>query len=614
VLPAVGGRRTAGGALLDELHVGTIPGPGTEVGFDPSTGEFRSLRPGSSVQDDGQAIYNAAKLVAAGETGFITEPGLGASGRMALAKTLEAALVQGAEYRGDTPRSRDVKARSGAATISLAFMKTLGESDPLRARLLDAYVAQMAGEHERGLQGSMAVNLEAAADAGEIELSRAQRKLLRSAREAALPSRPPYDQWFADGENELNVSTFLQHEFLKTDLAAWKQAGFKVVHRSDRMIKLEGSFQDPDGERDPLKVNVKIRFSEKGMFRDMDDPDTQVSFYSGHSNLGGNVLGAIASGPELQRGGKWVVNWMCRGQQVISDFHNRFPDAHYMTTNAAATEHGPELLQAMFTGIAGRKSYDWISKDARSRDMWEENLLIWPNDKEVLRARDDDGDGVVTVGGKQPDALYNVGIRSAPPRWSDLEPVETGIDPATLSGEKVMQGVNFLNTMLDYHTEPEHPADTPIPRSAVDRVHAGGWFAADTDDVIRVVEREEAGRTHYDVQVNTKYKDQDFQALGSAMAYEFNRYISRDQTGTYTENDKLRGAVMVGHYLAYMADTYEEADEIALAVGRKYGFPQTMNWEELRKAMDSDYGDVYVSNGQQKDLGRRIGAVDPRRG
>lgn len=598
-------------ALLDKTLVGTIPGAKTEVRFDAAKGTFTSNRPGRPPKGGGKAIYNAAKLVAAGETGFLTDSKLGASGRMALARTLERSLAQGGEYQGDKPKSVDIKARSGASTISLAFMKTLPQGDPLRGRLLDAYLTQMSKEPERGLQGSMAINLEHAAKAGDVELSRAQRKTLREAKEAALPSRPPYDEWFKDGKNELNIRTFLHPEFIEEDLAAWKGAGFKIKSRTSRQIILEGTFADPDGKRDPMKATVKLKMTEKKIFRDMDDPNVQIEFYSGHSNLGGNVLGALNDGPSRMNGTKWVVNWMCRGQQVLADVYNRFPDAHYMTTNAPATEHGPELINAMMTGIAGRKSYDWISKEARYQDMWEEDLLIWPNDKEQLEARDDDGDGVVTVAGKQPDALYNVGLRSAPDRVRDLKPARTTMDPNDIAGEKVLRGVNFLNTVLEYHHE--HETDGRIPKSVLgDALHANGWFAGDTNDLIQVTERKVGNKTHYDIALNSKFKDQDIDVLSAGMAYEFNRHISKQQ-GEYTDKDKLRGSIMAGHYLAYMVDTYEESDDIVNALKDKYSLPEKFDWPSLWNAMNTDH-DGYATPGQTRDLGRRVGFTNPHRG
>ncbi|MHC4831493.1 MAG: hypothetical protein ACYTFT_14250, partial [Planctomycetota bacterium] len=484
--------------------------------------------------------------------------------------------------------------------------------DPLRRKLLNAYIDQMQVEPERGLKGSMAINLEAAEKRGEIQLSAPQRKAVRDAKEAALPARPKYDDWFKDGKNEINVRSFMQKEFLKEDLGAWKDAGFKVVKRSGDTIALKGTFDDPDGRRDPLTANVEIRLTEKGIFRDMDDPNVQIEFYSGHSNLGGNVLGALADGPSRMNGDKWVVNWMCRGQQVISDVYNRFPDAHYMTTNEAATEHGPELLQSMMTGIAGRKSYAWMAREARSLDMWEENLLIWPNDKEMLENRDDDGDGVMTDrSGGEVDRLYNVGIRELSSEARDLEPVRTSAAPEELPGEKITRGVNFLNTVLEYHLE--HGADGRIPKGTPDSIHASGWFAGGTSgDVIQVTERKVGRKTHYDVKLNSAFKDQDPDALGAAIAYEFNRCISEKQGG-YTEQDKLRGALLAGHYLSYMTDTYEECEDIAAAIGDRYGFSDKFDWSTMYKAIDVDHSG-YATADQAEALGRTIGGADPRRG
>src|SRR6185295_9757681 len=110
-----------------------------------------------------------------------------------------------------------------------------------------------------------------------------------------------------------------------------------------------------------IKTLAEDKAPEKRLFNDMSDPNTDIEFYSGHSNLGGNVLGALAAGPKAQSGDKWVVDWMCRGKQVLADVYNRFPDAHYTTTtDPAYVVNSGKFLGGMFQGIAERKSYDDI--------------------------------------------------------------------------------------------------------------------------------------------------------------------------------------------------------------------------------------------------------------
>ena len=69
-----------------------------------------------------------------------------------------------------------------------------------------------------------------------------------------------------------------------------------------------------------------------------------------------------------------------------------------------------------------------------------------------------------------------------------------------------MQGVNFLNTILVYHLDKEdHPngSDGRLPEGLGDKFFAGGWYASDTDEVVKVEEKIVNGKTVFDV--NTEF-------------------------------------------------------------------------------------------------------------
>jgi len=595
-----------------------MEGSGTVVTLDAASGKFASKRTTGSAESASTALYRAAELVATGKSTFLVNPGLGSSGKLKLAQTLEAAIAQGNGATG-TPKQADLQARSGAATLALEFAKSLPAGDPVKGRLVTAYVAQLGKESQRGLQASMVLNLEEAVKGGKVTLSASQKADLAKAKEATFPSKPPYDTWFKNND-KLNMRHYIHHEFFEEDCRDYEQLGFKKTVLGPGRYLFEKTIDGENGKKMPVKVecfNVSDdpknpgELSMSKIFSDMKDPNVQIEFYGGHSNLGGNVLGALAANSSLQRGDKWVMNWMCRGQQVLSDVYNKFPDAHYSTTTSAVYAHGPKLLNDMLSGIAKRESYDQISR--RYASDWQSKSLMFPNDPRVLNVRDMDKDGQVDKGVKGTDPLWNTGLTKTSSEKRDLKPIANKTTPQDIQGDKIMRGVNFANTIMEYHKD--HANDGRLPHGVSDKVTAGGWFSDPaSNDVCKITERKVGADTFYEVQVNTKFANQEANAIAAAMMYELNRHLSKkNNNGQYTEQDKLRGAVFAGELCAYMAESYEQIDEIMGAVADKYGFPSTLTWPNVDKAMDVD-GDGYATPKQTAELKRLIGTVNPANG
>ena len=604
-------------AATNKISVGVMEGSGTVVTLDAATGKFASKKTTGTSESESTALYRAAELAATGKTTFLTEPTLGASGRLKLTQTLETAIKQGNGATG-TPRKADLQARSGAATLSLTMAKTLASGDPVKGRLVAAYVGQLNSESQRGLKASMVLNLEEAVKTGKVTLTAPQKAELAKAKEATFPSKPPYDAWFKNGDT-LSMRHYVHTEFFEEDSRDYESLGFKKTVVEPGHYLFEKTYDGPNGKKMPVKVETfrvsdePSRADEKPMnkiFSDMDKKDVQIEFYGGHSNLGGNVLGALADGPKIQNGDKWVVNWMCRGKQVLADVYNQFPQAHYSTTTTPVYANGPKLLDSMFSGIGKRETYAQIGK--RYESDWQAKNLMLPNDPRILEVRDIDRDGQVDVGSKGVDPLWNTGLTKTSNEKRDLKPVATTVTPQDLQGDKIMRGVNFANTIMEYHKD--HANDGRLPAVA-DKITAGGWFSDPTsNDVCKITEKKVGSETLYEVQVNTKYAGQEANAIAAAMMYELNRHLSKKANGgQYTEQDKLRGAVFAGELCAYMAESYEQVDEIMGAIQSKYGFPTKLTWDNVDKAIEKD-GDGYATPTQTSELKKIIGSVTTTNG
>jgi peptidoglycan hydrolase-like protein with peptidoglycan-binding domain len=609
------------GGLLDPIQVGKLA-DGTSVTFDAASGEFKAKDAAGRPITDGTALYKAAEAVAAGDTSLFTDPKLGATGRVKLEAALEAALkTAGPAASAGSPPSGVARATRAGATLALAMAKSLPANDPLKAKLLGAYVAQMSAEPAKGLMASMQLNLAAAAEKGDVALDAAQRAALDAAKEKTFPSKPPYDTWFANGKKDLNIHQYIHPEFYDAMKSGYDRLGFRqVADDGNGTITMAKTFRGANGQDMPVKVQITKTYAEdkrpeRRLFNDMNDPNVQMEMYTGHSNLGGNVLGALANGPGMQQGDKWVIDWMCRGKQVLADVYNKYPNAAYTTTtDPAYVIQSDKFLNAMLQGIADRKSYDQIWNDLGRSGFSQTGMFMKPNDPRILKVRDLDNDGKVDISELSGvDPLYNVPSVKVSNNQPYLQPQQgLNLDPAGLPGDKVMQGVNFLNTLLTYHLDTaEHPNgnDGRLPR-ADDQIFAAGWYKGTGDEVCKIDRKTVNGKTVYEVSVNEKYANQDIHAIGAAICYEVNKYLSIEKNGTYTEQDKLRGGLFAADYLAYMADTYEQADGIIRAMQRKYGFNDRFTWRNAIHAIDAD-NSGYCSPDAVRDLKRSVGSADP---
>jgi hypothetical protein len=599
--------------------VGTL-GDGTQVSLDPASGTFTATLPDGSTLDGTAALYKAAECYADGQTGFLAQ--LDADGRAALAGTLGAAISQARtpDSPQDPPSTADGQARSGAATLTLALARSLPDSDPLKAQLVSSYVTQMGQEPLRGLAASMQLNLGDATKQGQVALSADQQATLAATVERTLPSAPPYAKWFANGKQDLHIHQYIHPEFYDAMRSGYDALGFQVTKdNGDGNVTLTKTFTGKDGTPMPVTVDITKTFAEdkrpeRRLFNDMNDPNVQMEMYTGHSNLGGNVLGALASGPGMQQGDKWVIDWMCRGKQVLADVYNKYPDAAYTTTtDPAYVIQSDKFLNAMLQGVANRENYDQIWGDLQSSGFSETGMFMKPNDPRILGVRSLDDSGRVDVSAiTGTDPLYKVGLSQVGDTAPFLAPADAPAAPEDLPGDKVFQGVNFMNTLLTYHHETSeypHGNDGRLP-PAEDHIVAGGWYQSDSDEICKFTKKDVNGETYYEVQVNSKYATQDIHALGAAICYETNKFLSVDKNGAYTEQDKMRGGLMAADYLAYMSDTYEQADGIIKAMQGKYGFNDQFTWTNAIHAINAD-NSGYCSPDAEKDLKASIGSADP---
>jgi hypothetical protein len=497
------------------------------------------------------------------------------------------------------------KLRSGAAATMLAVIEGADTPAVMQAAAR-AYLDRAANEPDERLRASMYRNILPLK--GSLSTELAARVDALKAR--VIPEKPPYDEWFKNGNKTLEVRQYAHPDcwqYGPNPIEAYQQMGLRVTNHTtehgEETWELSGSIRDTTGRNPPQPVHIKVYKTHDEFMRDMDDPNVHAIFYTGHSNLGGNVSEAVRRGP-AENGTKLVHLGMCRGQQNMYEFANKYPHAQLTTTHDPHYFHNMmRAVTGTLQGIARRDTWEGID---RSTQM-ESNNLIRPNQMRRYEFLDEDRDGRADAGPQGQDRFYDVLARVPPRSAVDLVPRAETRAADDIDGSPVMDGVNFARTLLTYHVE-HGPGASKLGSVEGDRFFANGWFEGDpAKEPVRITEgRGTDGKPIYQVQVNKAFAGQSRYAIGALVQFEIFKQLSQKATGgTFTADDKARALLATGEYLSYMYCTETEADGIMKAIGERVGI-RGLDYAKARAAIDADdHG--YVTDEQVRALVRRLG-------
>jgi hypothetical protein len=331
----------------------------------------------------------------------------------------------------------------------------------------------------------------------------------------------------------------------------------------------------------------------------MDNPDIHAVIYSGHSNLGGNVSEAIKRGPE-GNGDKLLSFQVCRGQQNLFEVMNKYPNAHL------STSHDPSYFANMMDisigtlkGVARRDTYGGINEGTRMSLRREDiTNYIRPNEMRRFNFTDGDQDGQPEIGRDIRDRFFDVLVSEPASTRTDLEPRNETRPAMDIDGTAVMNGAMFARTLVTYHNK-YGAGDSPLAGIKGDRIEANGYFEG-SDEAVRIEETTgEDGKPVINVSVNKDYANQSAFAIGALIQFEMTRHFA-EKDGSFSPEDKARGLLMTGQYLAYMYTSHSEARGIMRSIGERAGLPN-LGFQTVMDAIDADdHG--YVTDGQVNAL------------
>jgi hypothetical protein len=540
------------------------------------------------------AQLEAARLI---EAGFAPFAHATPDQRTALAKDLAAVLSNPGAERKQTTKGPLLK-RSAAATLLLSLAQAAPEKRT-RAAALNTYIKALGAEPSLHLRKSMLLNL----DVSQLEVPTAAATTLKAARDVLLPPRPPYDEWFkGQRKPRLEVRHYVMDEFWKEEVSNWKKRGLEITRESGKTIELRGALEDPTGKNPPLQVHVVLKQDEQNVLRDMDDPEPQMILYSGHSQLGGVIDGSLAASPKEMAGTKLVQVYNCRGKQNQGDFLYKYPGVHLTSTFSSAYGSDDKLvLDATLQTLAARGDYADVNKRLISINMiqGEKNYML-PHDSRNLATRDDDRDGVADLSANGADRFFDPGKLASRQGAHVFSPGALDDDPQELSAVKLSHAVGYANTSFFYFAEANKAA--PVTVAQADKLISGGWFSGPASQRVRVTETTKDGQTWYSVSVNSKLASRSREVITSTVLMELQTYLAKKHHGRVTDDDKLRGLMLVGGYLDLYCPYSDTINDVLDGFSKTYGF-SGVTYETFYQAAKKDGHDGTATRAALDSLG-----------
>ncbi|MBN2360036.1 MAG: hypothetical protein JXR83_11340 [Deltaproteobacteria bacterium] len=512
--------------------------------------------------------------------------------RAALVDHCEPFLLAGRDQRRSSLLGVRARAASFALMVRTAQAMTPKSEAAAFRRTVDLLLAAAQTERHPGLRRHMLIGLEMLPAA---RLSSEQKAARDGLVARLLPAAPPYDAWFGgQSKPELRAKQYVMEgeHFFRDEVAAYRANGWQIARQDDSHVVASKLLEDPSGKQPPVQARVELVKQSERVLDEIDDPKLHLILYSGHAQLGGVAKWSMDG---VRTGGgknKLVGFFSCRGKQSLARFRRSYPGAQLLVSNQGTYGNDDRIVvQNLFRAIGARESYAALNRAVESAGVWEKNNYIYPDDRRSLEHFDFDGDGRIDAGVGGRDLLFTPVVAKGRGNSMSFAPVkvDSGADVSKLDGGHVTNAVEWFNTVYFYWSE---ACGRPKEKQAADRFYADGWFRSDDpDELVRVSKGSGSdGKPAYRVQVNAAYAHLSNDALGALLTYglalEMFDRLRRDEP---LSERRLRALAMVGSYTSYQVEYSDLADLLLKKFGQRFGFPPTLTWEVVDRAVSSDH-------------------------
>ncbi|MAO84762.1 MAG: hypothetical protein CMH50_12920 [Myxococcales bacterium] len=435
------------------------------------------------------------------------------------------------------------KVRSAVATNLAELISSLGHegtAGQLKAEAFQSYQDLVKTETVTGLKESMIFNgirIQSRLDAPEA-------KVVDGWRQEIAPKSPPYESFFKEGKQTVNISYAAGHG------EGFYEGMTEYFKKKDFTVKEEGGYASPRVLTKTLNgktINVHLRHFREDSFKDINNPDYDMIVYGGHSNLGGNTRRSVENAPEATGEGKLIFLGLCSGKDNVDRVRKAFPDAQLVTTfNSSYFTKGAKdgtqfsdgedarALNELINGVAAEADWKAISSDMKARAVgWnhgkELGNYMTPIDLRVVnRFRDSDADGVVDLRDKH----FNLDVLPVKAQL-DTEFTPKAPDAGVLNGDLPSTAAFFANTVDLYN-----PTFRKFSHEGA--VLSDGYFKGGPDQpIVRFETQTVDGRKAYSMQLNDHYSHMGEEALRAVTMVAYNRHLAATESNYPIKDPKI---------------------------------------------------------------------------
>jgi hypothetical protein len=586
-------------AVEEALAPRPPPSPGQVIPLDPTPsqrpvflaadGSFTvntNGAPPRTALEKGDALFRAGELVDNARDNVFA--GLPKDTRGKVFDTLKATL-------DSPPAGLDAKQalqlRASAGAVLLHLMEGTKEPE-LLAPMLKQYEGLVKGEKDKRLQENLVFHLSNSPVAKSGEAKAVADALLP----ALTPLKPPYEKWFANGNNTVKMDWQVGDEFLAGFQRGLTSKGWKETSAGSGVYTK--TFNEPGVGETKFEIRTRLGGGSR-LLEKIADPNVNIIGYDGHSNWGKNQVSSLKGAPSLPDGGdgKLYFSNLCVGKSQIDAFKEKYPNLQVTTT------YGSSAVDTDIDGMAKlmskRAGWDQITPFLdRSDGHWDRNNFVTPVStmvREKVLDRDNDGQADYL------DKHFNVStFNVAADTQREFRPVKQDRPSELLDGTKILISAQVINTVSEF---------SGILKSVNEhsRVVPNGWFEpkAGEAEVVRFEKVKGAdGNPEYRMQVNARYSHMSEEGLRATCVYEFNRYLQSSGEQRMDPVDRKIASVISFAQSLDIDDSWRD-DEVFENFLSRYNLPK-FSRQDIQTLLDAEHHDYAGSQAMVDSLKAKL--------
>lgn len=521
----------------------------------------------------GDALYQAANRYAERDINLYAKAGITTEHKAlsltALHLAFNSTLNQVPVAGGFQNEQQRLQLRSCVAPLILDLAVSTSNTasgKALKTRALQVYFDALKQETNAQNRNFMIYDL----DRKKAQLPAEVRPVISDLMKEVAQTDPPYEKWFANGNNKLVIDYNVGAGFWEEETQFWIEQGFARRDNPDGSMTLSKALES-DGKK--TNFELVMRNSPDGMFQKMNDPNVHVVVYSGHANYGRHVLNRIQAGKPLE-GAKVFFGLQCGGKYVHNAILEKYDGLQVVQSKNSSYGHQDRytLLHAM-EGFTKRQSWAQIA-DKNERE--NSDNYYFPHSALVRKkAEDRDHDGIV-------DAWDRVVQHNTFKPQAGIDRELTAQDPGVAAERIDGRGLSAaLQRVLRVAGYNDYAEDLQNQRVITNGFVEGGARAP----LLEIGKARDADGPLQVVTVNKFYAHASESSFGAVLSYTIGQQAAL-AAGAAPDLAKANGLVMAAKCLDI--DTSQVDQQIWQGLIKFQGLPAGLRMEDALAAAKAD--------------------------